>query len=109
MHAADGINMALQEVTLAEALRAAGYRTALFGKWHLGIRPEHLPGKHGFNHFFGISPGAADYIDHRYFSDQPILYEDTLLVEKEGYLTDLITDYTVDFIKKKLKVRFNCI
>ncbi len=36
----DGLNMALGEITLAEALKAAGYRTALFGKWHLGAHRE---------------------------------------------------------------------
>jgi arylsulfatase A-like enzyme len=42
------------EVTLAEALKTKGYATALFGKWHLGHRPEHLPPNHGFDHYFGV-------------------------------------------------------
>jgi arylsulfatase A-like enzyme len=42
------------ETTLAEALRARGYATALFGKWHLGCLPEFLPTRHGFDEFAGI-------------------------------------------------------
>jgi arylsulfatase A-like enzyme len=42
------------EVTLAEALKAKGYSTALVGKWHLGHLPEYLPMKHGFDSFFGL-------------------------------------------------------
>ena len=48
------------EVTLAEALREVGYRTALFGKWHLGDRPEFNPTAHGFDEFLGI-PYSHDY------------------------------------------------
>ncbi len=42
------------EVLLSEALKEKGYATACIGKWHLGHRPEYLPGKHGFDHFFGL-------------------------------------------------------
>lgn len=42
------------EITIAELLRSAGYATACVGKWHLGHRPEYLPGRHGFDHYFGI-------------------------------------------------------
>ncbi len=41
------------EVTIAEVLQAAGYRTGMFGKWHLGDRSPHLPTDKGFDHFFG--------------------------------------------------------
>ncbi len=42
------------EVTLAEALRDAGYATGIIGKWHLGHLPEYLPTRHGFETWFGI-------------------------------------------------------
>ena len=42
------------EITLAEALRDLGYATGIVGKWHLGHLPEHLPTRHGFDHWFGI-------------------------------------------------------
>ena len=55
-----GRNMALEEITLAEMLKAAGYRTALFGKWHLGAHRDHGPMKQGFDEFFGIRDGFID-------------------------------------------------
>ncbi len=42
------------EITIAEMLRDAGYRTACVGKWHLGHLPEFLPTEHGFDSYFGI-------------------------------------------------------
>jgi arylsulfatase A-like enzyme len=42
------------ELTLAEALKGRGYRTACIGKWHLGDRPRHRPTRHGFDEFFGL-------------------------------------------------------
>ena len=43
-----------QELTLAEMVKRRGYKTALYGKWHLGHHPEFLPGRHGFDEFFGL-------------------------------------------------------
>lgn len=42
------------DYTIADYLKQNGYTTGIFGKWHLGCRPEHLPLKHGFTEFFGI-------------------------------------------------------
>ena len=39
---------------MPEVLRGAGYRTAMFGKWHLGCRPEHYPTRHGFDEYAGL-------------------------------------------------------
>ena len=61
-----GLNMALEEVTLAEALKGAGYRTALFGKWHLGAHPDHAPTKQGFDEHFGIRGGFIDNYNHHF-------------------------------------------
>lgn len=43
-----------EEVTIAELLKKQGYATACIGKWHLGHLPDFLPGKHGFDYYFGI-------------------------------------------------------
>jgi arylsulfatase A-like enzyme len=50
-------------VTIAEVLRAAGYRTGHFGKWHLGLMPEHRPDKHGFETVWHCAPdpGPPNY------------------------------------------------
>lgn len=47
------------EVTIAELLKPRGYATAIFGKWHLGDRPQFLPMRHGFDEYFGI-PYSGD-------------------------------------------------
>lgn len=72
MKGSKGLNMALSEVTLAEALRDAGYQTALFGKWHLGAHTDHGPEKQGFGEFFGMRDGFIDNYNH-FFSPRPRL------------------------------------
>jgi arylsulfatase A-like enzyme len=87
--------------SIASLLRAGGYETALIGKWHLGILPQHSPIKNGFDYFFGIHSGAADYISHYGDGRKPDLYENDLLVDADGYLTDLFTQKAVAYIKQK--------
>lgn len=48
---------------LAETLRAAGYRTGMSGKWHLGPRAPHRPVDRGFDEFYGLTDGAVNYFD----------------------------------------------
>ena len=88
------------ETTIANRLKAGGYRTALFGKWHLGSA-EHLhPMSRGFDEFYGFLGG-----DHSYFESSPNggnpLYEGRARVEASGYLTDVLTDRAVAFIKRE--------
>jgi arylsulfatase A-like enzyme len=96
--------------TLTSLLKDQNYSTALFGKWHLGQTEQFLPSKHGVDQFFGIMCGAADHHDHKPFDrrrdllfkrDLPNLFENDVPVEKEGYLNDLITDYSVGYINQK--------
>ncbi len=50
------------ETTLADALRAGSYKTAAFGKWHLGVGPDYAPWKRGFDEFFGFYGAAHTYV-----------------------------------------------
>jgi arylsulfatase A-like enzyme len=93
-----GPNMALSEVTLAEVLRQAGYRTALFGKWHLGATPGYGPNEQGFDEFFGHLGGFIDNYTHEFLhvrrgKSKPFhdLYRDRKEVFENGkYFPDLV-------------------
>tara|TARA_R110002096_G_scaffold24760_34_gene78108 strand:- start:35 stop:1456 length:1422 start_codon:yes stop_codon:yes gene_type:complete len=103
MKGADGINMALEEVTIAEALREAGYATGLFGKWHVGSHRDAGPTKQGFDEFFGIRNGFIDNYNHYFLHGRGYhdLYEGTTEVFKNGeYFPELITDRALQFVEK---------
>ena len=87
--------------SIATLMKTGGYETALIGKWHLGVLPQHSPVKNGFDYFFGIRSGSADYISHKGDARTHDLYENDKLVYPEGYLTDLFTQKVVGFIKQK--------
>ncbi|NNE93022.1 MAG: sulfatase-like hydrolase/transferase [Verrucomicrobiales bacterium] len=99
-----GINMALEEITLAEMLQTAGYRTALFGKWHLGAHPDFGPKKQGFDEFFGIRDGFIDNYNHYFLHGTGFhdLYEGTTPVtDKDGkYFPGLMLDRSLEFLKE---------
>ncbi|MDI6829267.1 MAG: sulfatase-like hydrolase/transferase [Armatimonadota bacterium] len=97
------------EVTLASALRRFGYRTAIFGKWHLGTAEEYQPNAHGFDEFFGFLAGCVDYYSHIYYwgqgrGENPVhdLWHNNKETWANGrYLTELITEKAVEFIKNQ--------
>ena len=86
--------------TPASLLKAAGYETALIGKWHLGYLPEYGPIRHGFDEFYGILSGGVDYFSHRVPSGKLDLHEGNVTVDRVGYLTDLLTDRAVEYIRR---------
>ena len=99
-----GRNMALEEITLAETLKAAGYRTALFGKWHLGAHRDHGPMKQGFDEFFGIRDGFIDNFNHYFLHGDKgyhDLYEGTTEVTRKGdYFPEMVVSRSLEFIER---------
>jgi arylsulfatase A len=96
-------NMNLEEYTLAEALKDSGYKTALFGKWHLGAHLDYGPTKQGFDEFYGIRGGFIDNYNHYFLHGEGFhdLYEGTKEVFDEGkYFPNLVTDRALNFIDR---------
>jgi arylsulfatase A-like enzyme len=91
----------LDERTLAQALKEAGYTTAICGKWHLGhFQPEYLPTKRGFEHQYGHYNGALDYFTH--IRDEGFdWHRDDKVCRDEGYTTHLIAKEAVRLIKEQ--------
>ena len=103
MNSAKGINMALDEFTMAEVLKRAGYRTALFGKWHLGAHRDYGPKKQGFDEFFGIRDGFIDNYNHYFLHGTGFhdLYEGTKPIKAPGeYFPELMTERSLAFIEE---------
>ena len=86
--------------SLPELLRQRGYATALYGKWHLGFRRRFAPNAHGFDNFFGFLGSDLDYFAHTDEYGEPGLFANSQLVGERGYLTDLITQHAVAFLKQ---------
>ena len=91
-----------EEVTIAEVLRAAGYATACFGKWHIGEHYPNHPNGQGFDDFFGMPQGHWD----NYFD--PKLEHNGQTVQTRGFITDVITDYALRFIEEHRDGPFFC-
>jgi len=87
--------------SLASLLRQAGYATALVGKWHLGFAPHFGPLKSGYEEFFGAMSGGLDYFTHCDTSGVHDLWEGETEIHRVGYLTDLISDRSVEYIGRQ--------
>ncbi len=105
--------LARTETTMADALKAVGYRTGLVGKWHLGAHPDLHPLRRGFDEFFGHLGGG-----HRYLPEELTIEDHTQAANDEArsyrtwihrnhepvrtakYLTDEFSDAAVDFIAR---------
>ena len=84
----------LREVTIAKALKSAGYKTALIGKWHLGRFAVNGPMAHGFDRFFGFRDGMI------VFYNDAILEYNGKPVRTNGYVTDVLTDAALRFVEE---------
>jgi len=81
--------------TLPSQFRKLGYRTSLFGKWHLGKPPHGGPLKSGYDRFFGMYGGYSFYFGHGKDDPSPVIDGERLLTD-HGYLTDLLAEKAIE-------------
>lgn len=88
----------VDERTIADAFRAAGYATGAFGKWHNGSQWPYHPMARGFEEYYGFTSGHwGEYVD-------PPLEHNGKIVREKGYITDLFTDRAIAFIEKNASI-----
>jgi arylsulfatase A-like enzyme len=93
----DGLNARIP--TLPALLKQRGYATGLFGKWHLGHDQDRDPIAHGFDEFLGYHNWSIHPYTHRNDSDREALTQGREVIERDGYLLDVITDDSVRFME----------
>lgn len=91
---AGGERLDLDEVTIGDTFKAAGYRTAAFGKWHNGMQYPYHPNSRGFDEYYGFCSGHWGH----YWS--PMLDHNGQIVKGNGFLIDDLTDHAIDFISQ---------
>jgi arylsulfatase A-like enzyme len=99
----------LDEVTMGDYMKSLGYRTAFFGKWHLGGTDELHPMHRGFDEFYGFRGGDRSYWAYEvnaperkagHFTDKKLEQGLGQFQEHEGYLTDVLAKKANQFIEK---------
>lgn len=94
--------MRSEETTIAEILKAHGYATGCFGKWHNGAHYPNNPNGQGFDEFIGFYSGAVpNYFDRA-------LIHNNMPIETKGYITDVLTDKALEFIRNHSTEPFFC-
>jgi len=97
-----GERLDLDEMTIADTFRAAGYKTAAFGKWHNGMQYPYHPNGRGFDEFYGFCSGHwAEYFDSQ-------LEHNGQLVRGDGYIIDDLTSRAMKFIEQHRQRPFLC-
>lgn len=95
-----GERIDLDEVTIADTFKAAGYKTAAFGKWHSGMQYPYHPNGRGFEEYYGFCSGHwGNYYD-------PVLEHNGRIVKGKGFLVDDFTDKAMEYIEKNKDTPF---
>ena len=94
--------MQSEEITIAEILKAAGYATGCFGKWHNGAHYPYHPNGQGFDEFLGFCAGHWN----NYFDTS--LERNGRPVKTKGYISNVLTDAAIAFIEKNTERPFFC-
>jgi len=91
---AGGERLDLDETTIAEVFKKAGYATAAYGKWHNGMQPPYHPNSRGFDDYYGFCSGHwGNYFD-------PVLEHNGQLVRGDGFIIDDFTNHGMEFMEK---------
>ena len=97
---AGGERLDLDEVTIGDVFKKAGYKTAAFGKWHNGMQYPYHPNGRGFDEFYGFCSGHwGDYFS-------PMLEHNGNIVEGEGFVVDDFTNRAIEFIEENQEKPF---
>ena len=103
--AGDEVGLPTTETTLADRLKAAGYKTGMVGKWHLGYTEKYHPVNRGFQEFYGFLGGARSYFPLG--NNPPVggkMYRNLeVLPENEEYTTDAFTREALAYIDRHVK------
>lgn len=95
--------MPTEQVTIAEMMKEAGYKTAHIGKWHLGYSPATMPNGQGFDYSFGIMGGCIDNFGHFFYWNGPNrhdLWENGKEIYMDGgFFPEIMTDKAIEFIQ----------
>lgn len=103
----------LSENMIPAVIEPAGYTSTIIGKWHMGNHPNFHPLERGFDEFFGFTNGGHNYYAEKYrdvdlskAKSSAHLYQTRLVknrdkIDAKGYLTDILSDEAVDFVKRK--------
>lgn len=101
------LGLPLNERTIADDLRGAGYATGLIGKWHQGYSAAHHPQSRGFDDYFGFLVGGHNYLLHKDAEakfgsahSHDMIYRSRELQKLDGYTTDLFTDEALGFMDR---------
>ena len=95
-----GERLNLDETTIAEVFKKAGYATAAYGKWHNGMQPPYHPNARGFDDFYGFCSGHWG----NYFS--PMLEHNGEIVKGDGFIIDDLTNKGLDFMDRNKEKPF---
>ena len=101
-----GVGLPAERNTLLQNLKAAGYATAMVGKWHLGAEEGFKPNDHGFDYYYGFNAWTLGHHDHLTSDGEPGLYRNDELLSDEGYLTELFSKEATRFIESKADAPF---
>jgi arylsulfatase A-like enzyme len=101
------LGLPLDQRTIADHLRGAGYATGLVGKWHQGFDRAHHPQSRGFDEYFGFLVGMHNYLlrkdaEAEFASDycKNMIYRNRDVQKLDGYTTDLFTDESLAFMQR---------